>query len=40
VHIPVTTITETLSPANATFQDWQSKQLQALASALAQAGRA
>jgi zinc/manganese transport system substrate-binding protein len=37
-HIPVTTVTETLSPANVTFQDWQSKQLQALASALAHAG--
>jgi zinc/manganese transport system substrate-binding protein len=37
-HIPVTTVTETLSPSNVTFQDWQSKQLQALASALAQAG--
>jgi len=37
-HIPITTVTETLSPANVTFQDWQSKQLQALASALAQAG--
>jgi zinc/manganese transport system substrate-binding protein len=32
--IPVTTITETLTPANTTFQDWQSRQLQALAAAL------
>lgn len=37
-HIPITTVTETLSPENVTFQDWQSKQLQALASALARAG--
>jgi zinc/manganese transport system substrate-binding protein len=28
--IPVTTVTETLAPANATFQDWQSTQLSAL----------
>ena len=35
-HIPVTTITETLSPANATFQAWQ-VELQALQNALAQA---
>jgi zinc/manganese transport system substrate-binding protein len=35
--IPVTTITETLVPASASFQDWQSRQLQALASALARA---
>jgi zinc/manganese transport system substrate-binding protein len=32
--IPVTTITETLTPASATFQQWQSRQLQALAAAL------
>jgi zinc/manganese transport system substrate-binding protein len=32
--IPVTTITETLSPASATFQAWQVRQLQALAAAL------
>jgi zinc/manganese transport system substrate-binding protein len=37
VDIPVTTITETLSPASATFQQWQSAQLQALEQALAQA---
>ena len=35
--IPVTTITETLAPASATFQDWQARQLQALASALRKA---
>ena len=33
-HIPVTTITETLSPASASFQDWQAAQLEALAAAL------
>jgi zinc/manganese transport system substrate-binding protein len=32
--IPVTTITETLSPASATFQDWQVAQLVALQAAL------
>jgi zinc/manganese transport system substrate-binding protein len=32
--IAVTTITETLTPPTATFQDWQSHQLQALAAAL------
>jgi len=32
--IPVTTVTETLSPANASFQDWQSTQLSGLAGAL------
>ena len=35
--IPVTTITETLAPATATFQDWQSAQLQSLKDALAKA---
>jgi zinc/manganese transport system substrate-binding protein len=35
--IPVTTITETLSPANASFQDWQTSQLQALQAALHEA---
>jgi zinc/manganese transport system substrate-binding protein len=35
--IPVTAITETLSPATATFQQWQSAQLQALARALTEA---
>jgi zinc/manganese transport system substrate-binding protein len=33
--IPVSTVTETLSPAGASFQDWQSTQLQALQTALA-----
>ena len=32
--IPVTSVTETLSPAGASFQDWQANQLQALATAL------
>jgi zinc/manganese transport system substrate-binding protein len=35
--IPVTTITETLAPASASFQGWQSHQLEALAAALAKA---
>jgi len=35
--IPTTTITETLSPASATFQDWQVGQLRALEAALARA---
>jgi zinc/manganese transport system substrate-binding protein len=35
--IPVTTITETLVPAGASFQDWQVSQLNALKRALAQA---
>jgi len=35
--ISVTTITETLSPASASFQAWQSRQLKALAAALAKA---
>jgi zinc/manganese transport system substrate-binding protein len=34
--IPVTTITETLVPASASFQQWQSHQLEAVAAALAQ----
>lgn len=37
--IPVVAITETLSPKGATFQDWQSAQLQALARALAGTGQ-
>ncbi len=32
--IPVATVTETLAPANATFQDWQTQQLQGIADAL------
>jgi zinc/manganese transport system substrate-binding protein len=35
--IPVSAVTETLSPAGASFQDWQSAQLQSLEAALAQA---
>jgi zinc/manganese transport system substrate-binding protein len=35
--IEVTTVTETPSPANASFQDWQSAQLEALERALAKA---
>ena len=35
--IPVAAVTETLSPATASFQDWQSAQLQALEAALHQA---
>jgi zinc/manganese transport system substrate-binding protein len=35
--IPVATITETLVPASATFQAWQSRQLRALQAALAKA---
>jgi zinc/manganese transport system substrate-binding protein len=35
--IPITTITETLTPAGASFQDWQVAQLNALNQALAQA---
>jgi zinc/manganese transport system substrate-binding protein len=35
--MPVPSVTETLDPANLTFQDWQSKQLQALRDALASA---
>jgi zinc/manganese transport system substrate-binding protein len=36
--IPVTSVTETLDPANLTFQVWQSNQLRALRDALAGAG--
>ena len=35
--IAITTITETLVPSSATFEDWQSRQLQALQAALANA---
>ncbi|MBU3060093.1 zinc ABC transporter substrate-binding protein [Nocardia sp. NEAU-G5] len=35
--IPVSTVTETLAPANASFQDWQTGQLSALEDALHQA---
>jgi zinc/manganese transport system substrate-binding protein len=34
-NVPVVEVTETLSPPNATFQEWQTAQLQALAKALA-----
>jgi zinc/manganese transport system substrate-binding protein len=37
--IPVVPITETLAPAGATFQDWQTAQLTALQAALAQPSR-
>ena len=33
-HIPITTTTETLSPASATFEQWQSAQLSSLLAAL------
>lgn len=36
-HIPVVAITETLSPASATFEQWQSAQLRSLMAALHQA---
>ena len=36
-HIPVTTVTETLAPATATFQAWQVRQLTTLQAALARA---
>jgi zinc/manganese transport system substrate-binding protein len=36
-HIPVTTVTETLTPANLTFEQWQVSQLERLDSALHQA---
>nr|WP_242606537.1 zinc ABC transporter substrate-binding protein [Protofrankia symbiont of Coriaria ruscifolia] len=36
-NIPVTAITETLTPAGASFQDWQVAQLESLRKALAQA---
>jgi zinc/manganese transport system substrate-binding protein len=35
--IPITTITETLTPVSASFQDWQLRQLRALAAALGRA---
>jgi zinc/manganese transport system substrate-binding protein len=36
-HIPIATVTETLSPANLSFEQWQVKQLRGLESALHQA---
>jgi len=37
-HIPVATITETLEPASATYQVWQTRQLLGIEAALARAG--
>ena len=34
--IPVATVTETLAPAQASFQDWQTTQLEGIEAALAQ----
>ncbi len=39
-HIPVTTVTETLTPAGATFQQWQVDELTRLRNALIAIGRA
>jgi zinc/manganese transport system substrate-binding protein len=36
-HIPVTSVTETMSPSTSTFQAWQVRQLEQLARALAEA---
>jgi zinc/manganese transport system substrate-binding protein len=36
-HIPVATITETMTPASASFEQWQVRELKALESALARA---
>lgn len=38
-QIPVTTITETMEPAGASFQAWQVRELRGLTAALAKAGR-
>ncbi len=38
VGVPVTSVTETLDPADVPFQQWQARQLQALADALAGTG--
>jgi zinc/manganese transport system substrate-binding protein len=35
--IPVATVTETLVPVTATFQNWQAEQLQGIEQALSQA---
>jgi zinc/manganese transport system substrate-binding protein len=37
-HIPYATITETLAPARATYQDWQTQELLGIQAALAAAG--
>jgi zinc/manganese transport system substrate-binding protein len=39
-HIPVTAVTETLAPANVTFQAWQVRELRSLLAALARAAPA
>ncbi len=36
-HIPYATITETLAPASATYQAWQTRQLLGIQAALARA---
>jgi zinc/manganese transport system substrate-binding protein len=38
-HIPVTTVTETLVPEGATFQDWQVRELRSLLDALDRSAR-
>lgn len=38
-HIPVTTVTETLTPAGATFQAWQVRQLEGIERALDDSGK-
>ena len=37
-RIPVVTVTETLTPEHATFQEWQARQLRALLAALEETG--
>ena len=37
-HIPVATITETLTPPTGTYQAWQVRQLEGIEAALARAG--
>ncbi len=36
--IPIATVTETLTPEGASFQDWQVRELEGLRAALARAG--
>ena len=38
LHIPYATITETLVPADATYQEWQTRQLLGIEAALRAAG--
>ena len=38
-HIPYATITETLTPASATYEAWQTRQLLGIEAALAKADR-